>query len=147
MIIKIKNKPVFLRLAFVLYILLYLNACAQWLGFPAYYDATTYKQLTDLKPRVLNLYDKFTGEQTDQGKIEDIFLKFDQMYEYERGKGIKNVETYSQIDIIRKMFRRQVSDRLQNGIWSEAHMLNQKENIGAAFDIAIQTEYLKNKNI
>jgi hypothetical protein len=57
------------------------------------------------------------------------------------------VETYSQIDLIRNMFEGQVRDRMQNGSWSEAHLHNQKVNISEAFDIAIQTEKLKNKNI
>jgi len=147
MIDKSRNNRLFLIFVFFLCLLLYLNACARWLGFPTYYDSTTYKQLTDLKPKVLMLYDKFSGEITDQSKIEEIRLKFAQIYEYEKGKGLKNVETYSQIDLIRKMFERQVFDRLQNGFWSEAHLHNQKVNISEAFDIAIQTENLKNKNI
>jgi hypothetical protein len=122
------------------------SGCAQWFGFPAYYDSTSYKQLTDLKPRILFLYDKFANEKTDETKIEDIRLKFAQIYEYEKGKGIRNVETYSQVELIRKMFERHVNDRLQNGVWSEAHLENQKENISEAFDVAIQTENQKNRN-
>jgi hypothetical protein len=147
MIRKTTKKSAFLITGVFLCLLIYLSACAQWFGFPAYYDSTTYKQLTDLKPRVLMLYDKFSGEIKDQSKIEQIRLKFAQIYEYEKGKGLKNVETYSQIDLIRNMFEGQVRDRMQNGIWSEAHLHNQKVNISEAFDIAIQTEKLKNKNI
>ena len=143
---RIKKRETMLRLLFFTLLFFYLNACAQWLGFPAYFDPTTYKQLTDLKPRVQLLYDKFTEEKVDQKIIEEIRLKFAQIYEYEKGKGVKNVETYSQIDLIRKIFERQVHDRLQNGVWSEVHLQNQKENISEAFDIAIKTENLKNKN-
>jgi len=136
----------FLIPLFTIALLLYLSACAQWFGFPVYYDSTTYKQLTDLKPRVLLLYDKFLTTKVDQQKIEEIRLKFAQIYEYEKGKGVKNVETFSQIELIRKMYERHVIDRLENGNWSEVHLHNQKENISEAFDIAIQTENLKNKN-
>jgi hypothetical protein len=137
----------FIRSVLLTILLLLSSGCAQWFGFPAYYDPTTYKQLTDLKPEVLRFYNKFTTEKIDQEKIDDICLKFERIYEYEKGKGLKNVETYRQIEIIQHLFERQVNDRLQNGVWSPVHLNNQKENISEAFDIAIRTENLKNKNI
>ena len=48
--------------------------------------------------------------------------------------------------MIEEMFDRHVKDRITNGVWSETHLDNQKENIAEAFDIAIRTESLKNKN-
>ena len=74
-------------------------------------------------------------------------LKLAQIYEYERGKGEKNKETFLQIRMIEEMFKRHINDRMKNGLWSDSHLNNQKENIAEAFDIAIRTENLKNKNI
>ena len=68
------------------------------------------------------------------------------MYEYEKGKGGKNKETYEQIRIIQNMFERHVNDRLNSGTWSKINLDNLKKNIVDAFDIAIKTERLKNKN-
>jgi hypothetical protein len=116
------------------------------MGFPTYYDATTYKNLTDLKPEVMMLYDSFSMEKIDSIKIDKITLKFAQIYEYEKGKGEKNKETYVQIRMIDEMFKRHLKDRIDSGSWSHTHLENQKENIAEAFDIAIRTESLKNKN-
>jgi hypothetical protein len=123
-----------------------INGCANWMGFPTYYDATTYKNLTDLKPEVMMLYDTFLKETVNEDKIGRINLKFAQIYEYEKGKGEKNRETYVQIGLIKEIFNRHVKDRHDNGIWSNTHLENQKENIAEAFDIAIRTENQKNKN-
>ena len=125
---------------------LFLYGCASWIGFPTYFDATTYKNLTDLKPQVLKLYDTFTSNELDTTKIETVDLKFAQIYEYEKGKGEKNKETYVQINLIYNMYKSHVQDRMDNAAWSEVHCGNQKENIAEAFDIAIKTESLKNKN-
>jgi hypothetical protein len=111
-----------------------------------YYDPTTYKNLTDLKPEVLALYDTFAGDSVDTGKIAAIRLRLAQVYEYEKGKGEKNAETIEQIKIIQDMFDDHVKDRLAGARWSQTHLDNRKQNIAEAFDIAIQTEWLKNKN-
>lgn len=111
-----------------------------------YYDPTTYKNLTDLKPRVAALYDSFVDDAVDTKAIGAIRLELAQVYEYEKGKGEKNRETTAQVDLILKMFERHVADRVNGIPWSEAHLQNEKENIEELFDIAIQTERLKNKN-
>ena len=111
-----------------------------------YYDPTTYKNLTDLKPEVLALYETFVGDSVDNGKIDAIHLKLAQMYEYEKGKGEKNMETTEQIKIIQDMFDDYVKDRLAGTVWNRTHLNNNKQNISEAFDMAIQTEWLKNKN-
>jgi hypothetical protein len=41
---------------------------------------------------------------------------------------------------------RHVEDRLHNGRWSSVHFENILQNMDQAFDLAIQTERLKNKN-
>jgi hypothetical protein len=111
-----------------------------------YYDPTTYKNLTDLKPVVSALYDSFPEARTDKKEIAEVRLKLAQAYEYEKGKGESNTETANQIKIIRDMFERHLQDRMKNGRWSKAHLENAKENMEDAFDIAIATERLKNKN-
>jgi len=130
----------------LLCIVISLYNCAQWLGFPSYYDPTTYKNLTDLKPEVLLLYDTFKQEQIEEKKIAALRLKLAQIYEYEKGKGVENSDTTRQIEIIQQMFERHVKDRLEGGRWTLVHSSNVKENIAEAFDIAIRTERLKNKN-
>jgi hypothetical protein len=130
----------------VLLFSIYLSGCAYLFGFITYYDPTTYKNLTDLKPEVVALYNTFSTSTVDTNNIAAIRLKLAQMYEYENGKGTKNVETTKQIKIIQEMFDRHVNDRIKNGKWSEEHLNNNKQNIQDAFDLAIRTERLKNKN-
>ena len=135
-----------LILSILLTLLFFLIAGCSSLGFITYYDPTTYKSLTDLKPEVLALYDTFTNNAMSDDTIHAIRLKLAQIYEYEKGKGDKNEETYKQIRIIQKMFERHMQDRINNGLWDETHLNNTKKNISDAFDIAIKTERLKNKN-
>jgi len=111
-----------------------------------YYDPTTYKSLTDLKPKVSALYDSFMETNIDKKEVAEVRLELAQVYEYVKGKGESNKETTKQITILRDMFERHVQDRVKNGKWSEIDLENMKENIEDAFDIAIQTERLKNKN-
>ena len=131
-------------ICFVLF--LSLVGCRFLFNFPTYYDAITYKNLTELKPRVEFLYDKFTSEEIPREEIESIRLRLAQVYEYEKGKGVKNLETYQQVHKIQGMFDRHVLDRKRDGPWSREHMENKKDLIMAAFDIAIVTERKKNKN-
>ena len=132
--------------AVFLMVLLLLTGCAGVLGFVTYYDPQTYKNLTELKPEVLSLYDTFTADAIDSSRIAGVRLKLDQVYEYEKGKGKKNEDQARQIKSLQEMFARHVNDRMGAGKWNEAHLNNQKENIAQAFDIAIQTERNKNKN-
>src|SRR5574341_45524 len=75
--------------------------CAQFWGFPAYYDPTTYKNLTDAKPEVAALYDTFANDPVDSTRVADVRLTLARIYEYEKGKGEKNAETTRQIEIIK----------------------------------------------
>jgi len=111
-----------------------------------YYDPTSYKNLTDLKPKVSVLYDSFAQDGIDKKAIAGIRLELAQAYEYVKGKGKSNQETIKQVEIIHDMFERHVQDRVENGKWSEIDLENMKENIEEAFDIAISTERLKDKN-
>ncbi len=134
-----------LRVMLLALTLLLISACAH-LGFPTYYDPTTYKNLTDVKPEVVFLYESFTSDNVDTNKIASIRLKLAQMCEYEKGKGLRNEETFKQVKKIAGMFDRHVADRVKGGKWSKIHSENEMKNISDAFDIAIQTERLKNKN-
>jgi hypothetical protein len=125
---------------------LWFCGCSILAGAISYYDPTTYKNLTDLKPEVVMLYQSFVQDTTDDDWIRSIRLRLAQMYEYEKGKGQNNEPTYRQIGEIKEMFERHVNDRYDSGPWSTTHADNTIENIKEAFDIAIQTERLKNKN-
>jgi len=129
-----------------LYLFLALSACASFLGFPTYYDQTTYKNLTDLKPEILFLYDTFASDSIDEAKIAAARLKLAQVYEYEKGKGEKNRETREQLELLQQMVERHIGDRVKGGKWTPAHVRNQKTNLAEAFDLAIATERVKNKN-
>ena len=129
-----------------LLLFVWFSGCTLLQGGITYYDSTTYKNLTDLKPEVVMLYESFASENLDSLWIRSIRLRFAQMYEYEKGKGSTNEPTYRQIGETKTMFERQVKDRLDRGPWSGTHTKNTIENISEAFDIAIETERLKNKN-
>jgi hypothetical protein len=130
----------------IVVVLSWLSGCAFFQGGISYYDPTTFKSLTDLKPEIVMLYETFAGDTVNTEWIRSVRLRLAQMYEYEKGKGEKNKETTEQIAIIRKMVNGHVDERIQGARWSETHMMNQIENIQEAFDIAIRTERLKNKN-
>ncbi len=133
-------------LSCLLPLVLCLAGCALFMKPLAYYDATTYKNLTDLKPEIAFLYDSFAGDSVvDASGAAAVRLKLAQMYEYEKGKR-GNAETARQIQIIQGMFDRHFRDRITSGKWNEAHMSNLKENISDAFDSAIRTEGTKNRN-
>jgi hypothetical protein len=135
-----------LAISLLLCLVLTLSSCASFLGFPSYYDATTYKSLTDLKAEIQFLYDTFATDSLAEAEVTAVRLKLAQVYEYEKGKGEQNKETREQVEIIQQMFGRHMSDRMKNGKWTSAHLANQKTNLAEAFDIAIATERLKNKN-
>lgn len=111
-----------------------------------YFDSTTYKNLTGVKPRIVFLYETFSDDSIAIDEVKAIRLQLAQMLEYEKGKGQKNSETAQQIKIIRDMFEDDIQHRMTNGKWSTAQRENQTENISDAFDLAISTERLKNKN-
>jgi len=111
----------------------------------AYFDITTYKNLTEVKPEILFLYDTVTSDEIDQASINEIKLRLAQIYEYEKGKGEENTETARQVEIIANMFSRHIEDRLGEGPWTLEHRENQKGLIAEALDIAIATETMKNR--
>lgn len=131
-----------------IFILLSLVACS---GIPiSYYDATTYTQLTSLKAETTTLVESFDSKSlTDnQTKIETTTLNLKKSFEYEKGKGNPNSDTTKQFSKIVGLFMDDVNDYKKNGpgklgkkYFQEAATL-----LGQAFDIAISTENLKNKD-
>jgi hypothetical protein len=110
----------------------------------SHYDPTTYRNLTETKPVVAQFYESLVGDGVDETELKRIRLKLAQIYEYENGKGADNADIVQQIEVIRRMFERHMSERA-NGPWTRAHMENERENMLEAFDIAIATEALKNR--
>ena len=130
----------------LLFAALFLSSCSFFKSGITYYDPTTYRNLTEIKPQVVLLYDSFSDEPIVEQEIKQVRLRIAQMLEYEKGKGPKNTETIEQIKLIRDMFEDDISHRRKNGVWNNSQQKNQIENISDAFDIAIATERLKNKN-
>ncbi|MBU1639696.1 MAG: hypothetical protein KKG53_04355 [Proteobacteria bacterium] len=127
---------------------LILTACS---GIPiSYYDATTYTQLTSLKAEVTTLVQSFDTKAylDNQQKIEDTTLTLKKAYEYEKGKGDPNSDTTKQFDKITGLFLDDVKEYKDNGPGDLGPKYFQEAAIvlGQAFDIAISTENLKNKD-
>ena len=129
-------------------ILLNLAACT---GIPiSYYDATTYTQLTSLKAETTTLVESFDTKPftENQAKIEATTLNLKKAYEYEKGKGDPNSDTTTQFDKISGLFRDDVNDYKESGPGELGRKYFQEAAVvlGQAFDIAISTENLKNKD-
>ena len=125
-----------------------LSACA---GVPiSYYDATTYTQLTSLKAETTTLEDSFDTKpySENQVKIEATTLSLKKAYEYEKGKGEPNGDTATQFTKISGLFMDDVKEYKDNGPGALGPKYFQQASValGQAFDIAISTENLKNKD-
>ena len=124
--------------------LLLLQGCALFSPV-SYYDPTTYRNIIELKVYTMFLYESFTQETVDADLLKYVKLHLAMAYEYEKGKGDANKETAAQLMKIREMFNRHDSLRHADGKWSETNKTNKLENMMDAFDIARDTELLKNK--
>jgi len=111
----------------------------------ARYNEATYQHLTFEKPEVLALYDTFKSDPLNDEKIRDIDLKLAQIREFEAGKGPSNADMTHQVDSIQNMFKKHVAERRRDGPWSDPNLMNHKDSIGEAFDIAIRTVQALNK--
>jgi len=115
-----------------------------------YHDAATYKNLTDLKAEVVMLVETFDSKlfAGNEAAIADITLKFRKAYEYEKGKGIANNDTLKQFDEIWKLLKEDMADYRENGNATLGPKYFQEAAVvlGQAFDIAIATENLKNRD-
>ncbi len=129
-------------------ILLGLSAC---IGVPiSYYDATTYIQLTSLKAETTTLVESFDSKPyaENQAKVEATTLSLKKAYEYEKGKGEPNSDTTKQFTTITGLFMDDVKEYKEHGPGSLGPKYFQEASVvlGQAFDIAIATENLKNKD-
>jgi hypothetical protein len=142
--------PVQIRLLYITSTIFLLGfiACA---GVPiSYYDATTYTQLTSLKAEVTTLVESFDTKpyEENQIKIEETTLNLRKAYEYEKGKGNPNSDTTKQFDKVNGLFMDDVKDYKENkpGELGVKYFQEAAVILGQAFDIAISTENLKNKD-
>lgn len=142
-----RHRYVFVLIACVLLASTWLISCAIPI---TYHDAATYKNLTDLKAETMMLVETFDTKPfaANEAAIADITLKFRKAYEYEKGKGIANNDTMKQFDEIQKDLNEDIADYRDNGngklgpkYFREAAVV-----LGQAFDIAIATENLKNRD-
>ena len=133
-----------------LLLLLTLSACS---SIPiSYYDATTYTQLTALKAETTLLIESFDQKpfSENEDKIEKVTLNMRKAYEYEigKGKGKPNSDTGRQFKKIISLFNEDINDYREDGPGTFGrHYFSQASIVlGQAFDIAIATENLKNKD-
>jgi hypothetical protein len=115
-----------------------------------YHDATTYKNLTDLKAESMMLVETFDTKPfaANEAAIADITLKFRKAYEYEKGKGIANNDTLKQFDEIQKLLNDDIADYRENGnaALGPKYFQEAARVLGQACDTAIATENLKNRD-
>jgi hypothetical protein len=140
-------KCVFVLVTCMLVTSTWLTSCAIPI---TYHDAATYKNLTDLKAEAVMLVETFDTKPfaANEAALAVLTLKFRKAYEYEKGKGIANNATMKQFDEIWKLLNEDLKDYRENGnatlgpkYFREAAVV-----LGQAFDIAIATENLKNKD-
>ena len=116
----------------------------------SYYDATTYKNLTDLKAEAAILVASFDSKPVagSERAIDALLLNFRKAHEYEKGKGKPNSDTMQQFDKIQKLLLDDIADYRENGpgglgskYFREAAIVLEQ-----AFDIVIATENVKNRD-
>jgi hypothetical protein len=131
------------RLAVALTLL--VAACAAPIS---HYDATTYRNLTDLKVDATLLVASFDAKPVaeNEGGIADVTTKLLKAYEYEKGKGKPNNDTVTQIEKVKGLFDKTVSDYRSGEKLGPKFFREASVQLGQAFDTAISTENLKNKD-
>lgn len=110
----------------------------------SYYDTTTHRNLIELKVYTMFLYESFMDDSVDHTEIKNVRFKIAFSYEYEKGKGEKNIESAHLIKLIQDMFKKHVDERLKDGRWTQSYFQDKLESISDAFDTAISAELLKN---
>ena len=127
--------------------LLALAACAVPIS---YYDATTYSHLTSLKAETMMLVESFDQKPYDKNaeKIDATTLNLRKAHEYEKGKGEPNSDTARQLEKIVALYSEKIVDYRESGPGKLGARYFQESAtvLGQAFDIAIATENLKNKD-
>src|SRR5262245_19668015 len=116
----------------------------------SYYDGTTYANLTGLKAETMTLIETFDSKPfaQNESKVEATSLNLRKAYEYEKGKGAPNSDTATQFEKIMKLYADTVSDYRETGPGKLGPKFFRESArvLGQAFDIAIATENLKNKD-
>lgn len=143
-----KNMAFFRYLIWVFFAVFTVQGCV---SIPiSYYDATTYTQLTSLKAEITTLVESFDTKKTadNELKIEKTSLDFRKAYEYEKGKGEPNNDTTKQFEKIRSLYEQDVNDykNTKHGELGPKYFSESAVVLGQAFDIAIATENIKNKD-
>lgn len=109
------------------------------------YDKETHKNMAYLKPLVEDVYNMYQEKLLDAKYIYSVNNIFRQILSYEKSKGISNLDTVKQIEIVKNMFGRHLKERLTTTVWTKDHTENKLKNIQEAIDIVIESEKLKNK--
>lgn len=149
---KIKGDSQVKRRSFLFVVYLFIAAClSACVAVPvSYYDATTYTQLTSLKAETTTLVESFDikSYKENKEKIEGTKLNMRKAYEYEKGKGALNADTTNQLTKISSLFSEDVNDYKSSkpGSMGKKYFQEAAVELGQAFDIAISTENLKNKD-
>ncbi len=116
----------------------------------SYRDAIAYKNLTDLKAEAMTLVESFDTRpvKENEAAIENVRLEFRKALEYEKGKGKSNNDTIEQLNKIQGLLNDDIKDYRENGnaTLGPKYFQEAARVLGQAFDIAIATENLKNKD-
>lgn len=116
----------------------------------SYYDVTTYKNLTELKVDATRLVASFDTKNPSENKaaVEDVVVRLQKIYEYEKGKGHANALTVEQLEKIQRLFNEKAMEYMEEGPGKlgKKYFSESATVLGQAFDIAIETESSKNKD-
>jgi hypothetical protein len=113
----------------------------------AYYDAVTYKGLTDLKAETMLFLENIDGGRSYSdyaSKFEDLRLQIEKVYEYEKGKRL-NDDTIAQVGEIRGMLQEMIKRYQEQNQLGAFYLQEKGQQLETAFDLAITTENLKMK--
>jgi hypothetical protein len=127
-------------------LLIALAACAALAGC-CHHDAALVQKLTAAKATLVGdgatpgLYDRFTEPAIPAAEVQAARDQVKDVVDTAvKNQGAFCQEPAKQAKQIRSMFESHVKAREQGGAWSETIRDNRKENIGEAFDIAIETQ-------
>lgn len=141
------TRHILILVATMLFTSMWLTSCAIPIS---YRDAVTYKNLTDLKAEAMTLVETFDTRPVAQNEaaIENVTLEFRKALEYEKGKGKSNNDTIEQLNKIQGLLNDDIKDYRENGnaTLGPKYFQEAAKTLGQAFDIAIATENLKNRD-
>ena len=137
----------FAIIATILFAITCLTSCSIPIS---YRDAITFKNLTDLKAEAMTLVESFDTKPVahNEAAMEHVILEFRKALEYERGKGKANNDTVKQLEEIQKLLNEDIKDYRENGnaTLGPKYFREAAGVLEQAFDKAIETENLKNKD-